>query len=153
MTFVENINSNDWGIRLTPKYDSTKMEFLDLMISQEENQFTTSTFFKPVDINSYLHFSSHHFKKWKCNIPFGQLRQIRKNCTSNSTFKEQALIIQERLLEKDYPRQLVRGIFEKTMKSTQREYLGLMEKSTTFAQTAETKTAKLTTFYEFHHYL
>lgn len=34
------------------------MELLDLMISQENNQFITSTFFKSVDINIYLHYSS-----------------------------------------------------------------------------------------------
>lgn len=51
MDFVQKIKSNDWGIKLTPKFHPKKIEFLDIMISQEEKCFTTSTFFKSVGTN------------------------------------------------------------------------------------------------------
>lgn len=37
--FVEEINQNDWGITLTPKFDKIKMDFLDIVISQVEKTF------------------------------------------------------------------------------------------------------------------
>lgn len=125
MNFVQKIYSNKWRIKLTPKFAPFKIEFLDLMISQENNRFTTSTYFRSVDTNSYLHYRSHHYKKWKKNIPYGQFRCIRKNCTSDSIFEEQATIIQERFTEKGYPKPLLTKAYERTKKISQREYLGI----------------------------
>lgn len=45
MRFVNKINANDWGIRLTLKSDTQKIEFHDLLITQENWDFCTSTFF------------------------------------------------------------------------------------------------------------
>lgn len=70
------------------KYGVQQIEFLDLLISQNNQGFETSTYFKAVDANSYLDFQINHYRKWRENIPFGQLRRIRKNCTTNTKFEE-----------------------------------------------------------------
>lgn len=60
-TFVNKLNKNQYGIIFTPKFDVHEIEFLDLLVTQESNGFTTSTYFKPVDTNSYLNFNSYHY--------------------------------------------------------------------------------------------
>lgn len=49
MEFVNKINNNKWGVILTPNFNTTTIEFLDLNISQNNCSFQTSTHFKSVD--------------------------------------------------------------------------------------------------------
>lgn len=123
LLFVELINSNNWGIQLTPNFSSTQIEFLDLSITHDDKSFITSTFFKKVDANSYLDFSSGHFHKWKRNVPYGQFRRIRKNCTEDSTYYKQATVIRKRFAEKGYPRGLIKNAMVKAGSLTQAECL------------------------------
>lgn len=90
---VEILNNNGWGIKFTLKFNNVEIEFLDVLIRKEKGRFSTSTFFKPVDSNSSLSFHSNHYRKWKENIPFGQMRRMRKNFTSDEKFEEQSQTI------------------------------------------------------------
>lgn len=54
--FVDKINRNDWGVKLTPKFSEQSFDFLDIVISQVAGAFYTSTHVKTVDTNSYIDF-------------------------------------------------------------------------------------------------
>lgn len=69
---------------------------------------STSTFFKKVDINSFLSFDSGHYKKWKINISYGQYRRIRKNCTNENKYHKQSKILKQPFKEKGYPNTLIK---------------------------------------------
>lgn len=56
--FVELLNSNTWGIKFTPNFNQTKILFLDLLITHDEYEYITCTFFKKVDLNSYFEFTN-----------------------------------------------------------------------------------------------
>lgn len=101
------------GITFTPNFQDKSIEFLDLNISYKEDAFVTSTYFKKVDANSYFNFSSGHFHKWKNNIPYGQFRRIRKNCTVDHVFEEEAKVVKKRFKEKDYPEKTVQDAYIK----------------------------------------
>lgn len=96
------------SIKFTPNFSWDAIEFLDLLISHDKYKFITATHFKKVDSNSYLDFNSGHFHKWKKNVPFGQFRRIRKNCTEDATYEEQAHLISQRFIEKGYPKGLIK---------------------------------------------
>lgn len=110
--FADYINRNSWGITLTPNYQEETIEFLDLNISYKDESYVTSAYFKKVEANSFLNFSSGHFHKWK-NIPYGQFRQIRTNCTEDLAFQKEARILKRRFKEEDYPEKLVQDAYEK----------------------------------------
>lgn len=82
------------------------MDFLDLMISHNNNKICL----KKVEANSYLHFDSCHFHKWKENVPFRQYRRIRKKCTLTLTFRKQAQTITEHFKEKGYSEPLLKEV-------------------------------------------
>lgn len=99
----------------------------------------TFTYFKKVDTKSYLDFSSGHYYKWNKNVPYGQFRRV--NCSDDKTFEIQAKIISKRLLEKGYPKKLVKDAFMKAKATNQDECLISKkkneEKSTTFSNTVK----------------
>lgn len=121
--FVHFLNTNTWGIKFTPNFCYTEIEFLDVLISHDQQRYTTSTFFKKVDSNSYLELSSGHYHKWKRNIPFGQFRQVRTNCTEESMYQEQAKIISQRFREKGYPKGLIEDAYHRASTLTQEQCL------------------------------
>lgn len=139
LKFTEELNSNTWGIKFTPKFNKQQIEFLDLIVKHENGKWGTATYFKEVDANSYISFKSNHLRKWKENIPYGQLRRVRKNCTSEKEFKDQAEVIQERLCEKGYPRGLVLEALKRASNENQQSLLTKRETTVSETPLKETK--------------
>lgn len=75
---------------------------MDLVIKKEEGKFTTQTFFKSVDRNSYLPLDSCHYTPWLDNIPKGQFSRLRRNCTIKEMFMKQVKLVGERFVQKGY---------------------------------------------------
>ncbi|XP_056419489.1 uncharacterized protein LOC130360958 [Hyla sarda] len=100
--FMAHLNSNDRGIKFTIEYNEDNINFLVLNIAHKGTNYITSTYFKKVDINSYLEYNSAHQKQWLKNVPYGQFKRIRKNCMEDNTFAIQAKILSKRFIEKNY---------------------------------------------------
>lgn len=149
--FVEILNSNPWDIKFTLNFGRDKIEFLDLVVSHDSEKFITSTYFKAVDINSYLDYSSGHFKKWKQNVPYGQFRRVRKNCTNEKTFEVQSKTIAKRFLDKGYPKKLVQDAFEKAKALSQQECLEVKNKSKKTEMTSISSCVNFITTYSTSH--
>lgn len=121
--FTNHLNDNNWGLYFTENFDAQKISFLDLMVSLANNKFSTSTFFKKVDSNSYLSYDSGHYTKWKTNIPFGQYR------TEDDMFIKQSKILQQRFREKNNPDTLIKTAYKKVKKLIHKDCL--IEKTST----------------------
>lgn len=106
--FLIGLNQDDRNITLTWTIDTKQIQFLDLVISIENNQLTTKTYFKEVTRNSYLPITSCHHKPWLFNIPKGQLIRVKRNCTKESDYKIQADLIGRRFLEKGYDSEFIK---------------------------------------------
>lgn len=45
MNISEEQNQNDWGMQFTPKFHKHKIDFLDLVITEKEEEIVTFTRF------------------------------------------------------------------------------------------------------------
>ncbi|XP_075709805.1 uncharacterized protein LOC142743193 [Rhinoderma darwinii] len=125
--FIEFLNTNTFGLNFTYTYSGEKIYFLDLTNCKNGDTFTTKTHFKSVDVNSYLDFTSAHYPPWLRNVPFGQFRRIRKNCSNSIDFKKECLILSKRFREKHFPTSLIEGAQLKATKMTQEECVKVAE--------------------------
>ncbi|XP_063315812.1 vomeronasal type-2 receptor 26-like [Pelobates fuscus] len=82
-----------------------EVHFLDLKIFIENGTVKTKTFFKTVDVNSFIDIDSCHFKTWLSNIPKGQFMRLKRNCTDDNTFIEQSDILKKQFYQKGYERE------------------------------------------------
>lgn len=98
--FTKYLNRNEWGLTFSGETHSEKIYYLDVTLFSEGERILMSYYFKPVDCNSLLDFRSYHHKQWRTNIPFGQFRRLRKNCTKDSDFQTQSNILHKRFDEK-----------------------------------------------------
>ncbi|XP_073417913.1 uncharacterized protein [Dendrobates tinctorius] len=121
--FTSSIQNNIWGLEFTPHISNTQMDFLDITFYIKNSKIYTKTFFKKVDSNSYVHFKSSHYSKWLFNIPHNQFQRIRKNCTEDEDFNNQAEVLKGRFLAQKYPSQLVHSTFNNVSKNFNQQIL------------------------------
>ncbi|XP_056397300.1 uncharacterized protein LOC130291892 [Hyla sarda] len=84
-----------------------KIEFLDLEIYGTSNKLQCKTFVKPTAKNSYIQFNSCHLPRWLINVPKGQFRRLKRNCTLETQFQEEAKNLTSQFIEKQYPIQII----------------------------------------------
>lgn len=89
-------------IRFTYEANTVSVNFLDLVITEEEGKLITKTFFKATDRNGYIPVGSCHHPRWLEAIPKGQFQRLRRNCSKIEDFKEQADILKNSFLDKGY---------------------------------------------------
>lgn len=121
-SFLSSINQN-WGVILTSQMSAEKIYFLDLEVRIHNGGFTTKTFFKPTDRNGYFPQDSCHHPRWIKNVPKGQFRRIRKNCTSDQDYEVQSTLLLKRFQEKGNETELLETEKKKTGELTQEDLL------------------------------
>lgn len=122
MDFVDTLNLNDFHIRLTSHVSHDKVEFLDLKVQICKEKITTRLHRKCTATNSLLHFQSFHPEHLRRGIPKGQFLRVRRNCTNDSDFKEEADDLTRRFQARGYPRKTISKAYI-TAKNTPRKDL------------------------------
>ncbi|CAN2391269.1 hypothetical protein PRIEUP_LOCUS1308, partial [Pristimantis euphronides] len=122
-SLVFELNQNNWGLEFTSTIHESNIVFLDLDISICNNTIITKTFFKKTDTNSFLDFRSSHQHAWKTNVPFGQIKRIRRNCTMDKDFTAQVGVLQKRFLDRKYPRGLLTNALQSVNNLSQNDCL------------------------------
>eukprot|EP00079_Xenopus_tropicalis_P035384 XP_017949155.1 PREDICTED: uncharacterized protein LOC108647467 isoform X1 [Xenopus tropicalis] len=76
-----------------------------------------------VDVNNYVLASSNHDSAWLKNIPYGQFRRVRKNCSEIGEFEKQAEVITERFQKRGYKPKEIKEAREKTKRLERQQLL------------------------------
>lgn len=87
------------------------------------------------------------------NIPYGQFRRIRRNCTKNGDFKEQSKILTERLIEKGYPKKIITEAKDRATKMSQASCIQPKDTTLPAKQPMEYKHAFITTYNHNQRYI
>ncbi|MEE6515787.1 hypothetical protein FKM82_024830 [Ascaphus truei] len=100
---LSSFSNNSFGLKFTFDINNLSTVFLDLALSIDTDfNIITTTHFKSVSVNSYVHASSNHHKHWLNNIPLGQFNRIRRNCTRDVDFENQSVTLGKKFLSKGY---------------------------------------------------
>ena len=95
------INSRMTSIKFSLEYSQETVSFLDVCVNKSDH-LTTSVFRKKTDRNSFLNFSSYHPPSLKKGLPYSQLLRIRRICSTDAVFEEQAAELCTRFKAKGY---------------------------------------------------
>ncbi|XP_063819081.1 zinc finger protein 420-like [Pseudophryne corroboree] len=117
------------NIVLTFNIDKHRIDFLDLSLYVEEGVLKTKNFIKPTDSRAYIQRDSCHHDNWLKSIPIGQFKRLRRNCTENSTFNEQAAEMKDNFLACGYDEKSVLSSLE-IAQNTDRKDLIYKERKT-----------------------
>lgn len=117
--FTKYLNTNSWGLTLSGDISSVSIDYLDVTLTNEGTRIITKNYYKSVDCNSLLDFNSCHYRKWLTNIPYGQFKRLRRNCTIDKDYRSQSNILKNRLKEKKYPSTIINYAYKKAGNLTQ----------------------------------
>ncbi|KAM4045524.1 pannexin-1 [Anomaloglossus baeobatrachus] len=110
-SFVQCLNSNIFNIRLTYKFSSTSIDFLDIVLEVDGNQrVQTDVFRKKTSVNALLHASSGHMGSTVRAIPTGQILRMRRICSSDASFELLAFLLLALALKLSKP-VIPRGVY------------------------------------------
>lgn len=141
--FMTYLNKNQWGLFFSGTVSEAQIDYLDITISSEGSRVITKNFFKMCD-------SNNHHRKWLRNIPFGQLRRVRRNCTKIEDFKIQSRNLMDRFRDKHYPKTIIQAAYDRAAVLTQEQCI-LPKKHVNENQTLLFQQAFITTFSQDHN--
>ncbi|XP_070532933.1 uncharacterized protein [Ptychodera flava] len=107
--FFNYINSFHKTIKFTTEYSQTSFPFLDVRVHADENgKIMTDLYEKPTDTHQYLHFQSAHPRHMKLGVPYSLAIRICRICSEPEWRDTRLNILQQSLIERDYPHNLVK---------------------------------------------
>ena len=101
------LNSQDEHLKFTISHDKCQMNFLDILVCNNDGSLSTSLYRKPTDRNSLLHGQSYHPLALKKSLPISQLNRVRRICSSDTDFKQQQAALETRFLQRGHKREWV----------------------------------------------
>lgn len=115
-TFINLLNQNSLGLHFTYEIEKESLAFLDVLIRRAPGgELATSVYRKPSATNALLNWQSSHPFPLKKGIPKGQYLRLRRNCSSETMFQEQAKDLRERFKERGYPDKLLRDCYKNAL--------------------------------------
>lgn len=118
MVHIEQLN-----ISLTSHFSTETIDFLDIRLHiHQSGRIETELYRKASAANSLLHFESFHEFHIKKAVPGGQFARIRRNCTTDESFRHHAGNLTKRFLSRGYPKKVISSAYEQA-RSSKRETL------------------------------
>ncbi|KAM9331066.1 vomeronasal type-2 receptor 26-like [Gastrophryne carolinensis] len=106
--YLDHLNTNNINIFLTAQISSKQVTFLDLMImTVGDCTLRTGLYRKETAVNLLLHYESFHLTSLKQGIPMGQFLRVRRNCSNDEEFEQQAGDLVQRFRRRGFPKVVV----------------------------------------------
>ncbi|XP_066454507.1 uncharacterized protein [Eleutherodactylus coqui] len=129
--FVDQLNINNLGLRLTSDIQTEEISFLDIKIRKTtDGSLNTTLFRKKTATNNLLSWKSFHPVPLRRGIPKGQFLRIRRNCSNTEDFISESRSLGNRFLQRDYPKDLIDEAFYHARDMNRTELLVPKEKDT-----------------------
>ena len=119
--FLDFINGLDPHLKFTMEIGYKELCFLDLKMSLQQNKISTSVYSKPTDSHLYLHGSSCHAGKSIDGISMGVATRLRRICSSDAVFHEQAREYKAFLAARDNNPRVINNSFDKISKQSRQQ--------------------------------
>ncbi len=111
--FINYLNQSHPTIKFTHEISQSQISFLDVLVCLEQGQICTKVYNKPTDAHLYLHYKSSHPKTMKDSIPYSQLLRIRRICSKQEDFVQQANQMMDHFKNRGYPSNILNEAYEK----------------------------------------
>ena len=103
--------------------------FLDVLISINNSSVETDIYAKATDTFNYVPFASSHPRHVTRNIPFTLAKRIRGIVSNDDTAQKRLQEMQTRLINKKYPKRIIKTGIDKALKLSRDEIINPVKKS------------------------
>ena len=86
---------------------SDKLPFLYIDMTPRDDRISTSIYYKDTDSHSYLNSGSSYPSKCKSSIPYNQFLRLRKICSEDDVFQNEATTMEAFFAARGYLHDLI----------------------------------------------
>ena len=133
-TFINFLSTFHPSLSFTHNISDTSLPFLDISVTispePDHPTLTTSIFYKETDSHSYLLYTSSHPQPCKDSIPHSQFQRLRRICSEDQDFENQAQKMVDFFRARQYPEDLVHKGLESARSTTRTQALSPRTRST-----------------------
>ena len=127
--FTNYLNSIHPTIKFTHEFSEEKIDFLDTTVKFNQNrELITTLYNKPTDTHLYLEHSSAHPRTVLQKGPYGQYLRLRRICTLDKDFEDNAHKLTGYYLNRGYPFKSLKRHYKRARAFTQDELLSTVVK-------------------------
>ena len=113
LDFISFINDFHPTIKFTHTISSNTVTFLDLDLTLNNGQISTTVHYKPTDSHSYLDYRSSHTPSTRDSIPYSQFLRLRRLCSDEDDFHSKAAEMSSFFEERHYPSKVIVNALDK----------------------------------------
>ena len=113
--FFEFVNKFHPSIHFTTTTSSSAITFLDIRLFLTPFCLSTSVHYKETDSHCYLRYSSSHPKTCRDSIPFSQLMRLRRLCSEETLFRQEAHKMIDFFKIRGYPNRILKKAYKKAL--------------------------------------
>ena len=97
------------------EYSQKQINFLDVLISKNDNEssLVTSLFTKSIDSHQYLHATSCHRSIYKKSIMYGQVIRMKSFCSNKVDLQRKLLDLESWLTDRGYKSEIIQPELQK----------------------------------------
>ncbi|KAL2095452.1 hypothetical protein ACEWY4_010171 [Coilia grayii] len=96
------LNTRLDSIKFSLEFNIDTIPFLDVQVNRSGSKLETSVYRKATDRNSLLMHSSYHPPSMKKSLPYSQFLRVRRICSTDNEFENQAKVVYDRFINKGY---------------------------------------------------
>ena len=105
------------GIELTFVIGGRELIALDVSIFfTSDGRLGTKLYRKPTDGHLFVHWSSAHPYHLKISIPYAQLIRLRRNCSEDDDYEQEAALLLQRFAKRGYPAHILSRAYDRAAK-------------------------------------
>ena len=132
LKFVDYMNNQHQTIKFTQEFSYNHINFLDTTVKFGlDRKLITTLYNKPTDTHLYLHYNSAHPHSVTHKGPFGQFLRLRRICSLDQDYLENAEKLISYYKKRGYPANKIIKHHKKALKYSQDELLDTVNKSKT----------------------
>ncbi|KAK7114567.1 hypothetical protein V1264_000611 [Littorina saxatilis] len=108
LNFIKFVGEFNPAIKFTHEISESTLPFLDIQISiTDSRSLETTVHYKATDSHSYLTFTSSHPRATRESIPYSQFLRLRRLCSTEEEFDQQAQRMVSFMKNRGYPDNIV----------------------------------------------
>lgn len=107
LDFITHLNSIIPSIQFSYQYSKKDISFLDVIVSIQDNHFSTDLFSKPTDKNAMLHFNSNHPRHVIRSLPLSQFMRVKRIVSDSSILEKRLMEMYTKFRKRGYPHNIL----------------------------------------------
>ena len=105
--FLEHLNDFHPGLQFTSEIFAHQVNFLDVIVKLQENEFLTGLYCKKTNCHQYLHYDSCHPEHMKNSSVYSQGLQIKRFCSDSKDCETHLKNLKNWFHSRGYPENII----------------------------------------------